>query len=318
MKSIKPIIAFCSIAIAASALVAKDKKDLSEIGHRRVASGPNFYSVEKEIALGQQLALEVQRQARIVEDPMLSEYVNRLCQNLARNSDVAFPVSLKIIESDDVNAFTLPGGFLFINTGLIRLTETEGELAAALSHELAHVAARHATRQATRNEMLNIAALPLGTLGGLGGVIARQVASLGIPLGFLKFSRAFESEADLLGLEYLYQAGYDPNASVDLFERLEAAERRKPGSVSRLFNTHPLTADRLQKTQENIAELLPGKPQYVITTSDYEDMRKRLIRLQNPEKVEAVDRTRPKSRRRVIHTDGSESEERPVLHRMEE
>ncbi len=275
------IVLFC-LVVGASAVSARSKKfDPTEIGHRKVASGPNFYSAEKEMALGQQLALEVQRQARIVDDPLLSEYVNRLCQNLARHSDVTFPVTLRIIESDEINAFTLPGGFIFINTGLIRLTETEGELAAALSHELAHVAARHATRQATRSEMMNIATIPLGAMGGLSGVLARQAAGLGIPLGFLKFSRAFEAEADLLGLEYLYQAGYDPNASIDLFERVEAAERRKPGSVSRLFDSHPLTSDRLLKAQRNIAALLPGKPEYVITTSEYEAMRKRLIGLQN-------------------------------------
>ncbi len=302
------------LAVLAIPGYGRDKrKDPTKIGNRRVAHGPNFYSVEKEMALGRQLAIEVQRQARLLKDPITSEYVNRLGQNLVRNSDVTFPVIIRIIESDELNAFTLPGGFVFVNTGLIRLTETEAELAAAMAHELAHVAARHATRQATRDQMVNLATIPLGVAGGWAGIAARQAAGIGIPLGFLKFSRVFETEADLLGLQYLYAAGYDPSASIDIFERIESTERRKPGAISKLFDTHPMTADRIRSTQKNIDAILPGKPEYVVNTSEYEDIRARLIKLQS--RTKAGDPSRPRLRKMPEAVD---SEDQPVLHRRQD
>jgi beta-barrel assembly-enhancing protease len=253
------------------------KTDPSDIGARKVDGGLNFYSIEKELALGRQLAIEVEKQAKMFDDPIVTEYVNRLCQTLARHSDVTFPVSIKIVESDQLNAFTLPGGHLFIDTGLIRLSESESELAAAIAHELAHVAARHATRQATASKMANIATIPLIFVSGPLGAIVQNVANVAIPMGFFKFSRVFEAEADMLGLQYMYDAGYDPSASVDIFERLESMEKKKPGTVGQLFNTHPVTADRINKSQKNIQAILPPKPEYVVNTSDYEEVRQRLV-----------------------------------------
>jgi predicted Zn-dependent protease len=270
--------ALCVSAEDSGAQGKKGKKtDPADIGIRKVDGGPNFYSIEKELALGRQLAIEVEKQAKMFDDPIISEYVNRLCQTLARHSDVTFPVSIKIVESDQLNAFTLPGGHLFIDTGLIRLSETEGELAAAIAHELAHVAARHATRQATASRMANIATIPLIFVSGPLGAIVQNVANVAIPMGFFKFSRVFETEADLLGLQYLYEAGYDPAASVDIFERLESMEKKKPGTVGQLFNTHPVTADRIHRSQKNIQAMLPPKSEYVINTSDYEEVRERLV-----------------------------------------
>jgi predicted Zn-dependent protease len=269
-----------ALILAAVPAIAKDKKkDASQIGDRNVAKGINIYSLDKELALGKQLAIEVAREARMLDDPIVAEYVNRLGQNLVRNSDVAFPVMFQLIESDEINAFTLPGGFIFINTGLLKLSENEAELASAMAHEIGHAAARHATRQATRNELIQMGSIPLAVVGGWAGVLARQAANIGVPMAFFKFSRAFEAEADLLGVEYLWKSGYDPNASIDLFERVEATERKKPGSVSKLFRTHPLTEDRIVKTQENIANLLPGRNEYVINTSEYEAVRARLVAL---------------------------------------
>jgi predicted Zn-dependent protease len=290
-----------AVLIPAAMLCASDenkkdtnkKNDPAEIGNRKVDGGPNFYSLERELALGRQLSLEVEKQAKLFEDPIVCEYVNRVVQNLARHSDVTFPVSIKIIESDQPNAFTLPGGHMFIDTGLIRLTESESELAATLAHELGHVAARHATRQATQGTLANIATIPLSILGGPAGMIARNAASIAMPMSFLKFSRVFETEADQLGLQYMYEAGYDPSGSVDIFERLESMEKKKPGTVAQLFNTHPMTSDRIQKAQKNIRNQLPAREEYVMNTSEYEDVRARLLSMLNYRKMTATPDRRP-------------------------
>jgi predicted Zn-dependent protease len=270
-----------SLALAAAAVLpAKDKKDDPDaIGTRNVAGSVNFYSIEKELALGKQLAIEVEKQVKIVDDPIVSEYINRLGQSLVRHSDVTFPVSFKVIDSAEINAFTLPGGHIFINTGLIGLSANESQLAAAMAHELGHAAGRHATRQATRREIAGLGAIPLIVLGGLPGLAASGAAGTVVPLAFLKSSREFENEADLFGIEYLWKAGYDPDASIDLFESMESTERRQPGSVAKLFRSHPLTPDRIEKTQKNIDRLLPTRDQYIINTSEYEEMRARLAEI---------------------------------------
>jgi predicted Zn-dependent protease len=278
------VLAAVSIHVAA---FAKDKKkDPTEIGDRNVSKGLNFYTLDQEMALGKQLSLEVEKQARIVDDPIVSEYINRLGQNLARNSDVTFPVTFKLIESDEINAFTLPGGYIFINAGLLELSGNEAELASAIAHEIGHAAARHATRQASRDRLVSIGTLPLAMLGGPAAGLAMRAA---VPMAFMRFSREFETEADLLGLQYLWKSGYDPTASIDLFEALESTEKREPGSVSRLFRAHPLTPDRIEKTQKNIDKLLPARAEYVINTSEYEDIRTRLeeISKKTPESLKA-------------------------------
>ena len=218
-------------------LAADDKeKDPDQIGNRKVDGGVNWYSMEKEIAMGKQYAMEIERQAKIVDDPMIAEYVNRVGQNLVRNSDVKVPVSIKVLETDEPNAMALPGGFFFVNTGLLKLAQNESEIAGVMGHELAHIAARHATRQMTRAGIVNLATIPMMILGGgwaMYGIY--QATNLLIPVTFLKFSREFESEADMLGLQYMYKAGYDPNGFVDMFERLESMEKRKPGTLSKMF-----------------------------------------------------------------------------------
>ncbi|HVX66381.1 MAG TPA: M48 family metallopeptidase [Bryobacteraceae bacterium] len=292
-------------AVTAFALLAppagygKDKKkDPDEIGNRDVGRGINMYSLEKEIGLGKQLAQEVERQAKLIDDPVVSEYVNRVGQNLVRNSDAKVPFTIKVIDSEEVNAFALPGGFFFVNSGLIMKAESEAELAGVMAHEIAHVAARHGTRQATRGTIANLATIPLIFMGGWTGYGVRQAASVLVPVGFLKFSRGMESEADLLGLEYMYKTGYDPTAFVDFFEKIQTLEKRKPGTMAKVFSTHPLTDDRIKTAQKNIQEILKAKPEYVVSTSEFDGVKARLMALENRHKIDDKDLNKPRLRKK--------------------
>ena len=312
------------IAPESLAAQTKDKKlDPEQIGNRNVGSGVNFYSLEREIALGKQLAQEIERQAKFVDAPVPAEFVNRIAQNLSLNSDVKIPVTAKLIDSSEVNAFALPGGFLFVNSGLLLKTETEAELASVMAHEIAHVAARHGTRQASRGQVINLASLPLIFLGGWAGYAIRQGANLAVPVAFLKFWRSFEQEADLLGLQYIYKAGYDPTAFIDFFERMEAMEKRKPGTVSQLFRAHPKMETRIKFTQKNVQELLAAQPQYVVSTSEFQEVKQQLAVLTNARRA-TPEKTGPTLRRspgtgRTPTEDGEntrpDQDERPTLER---
>lgn len=301
------LLAFVATAFAQDSAPRK-RDDPSQIGSRDVGKGVNYYSLEREMALGKQLAQEVQRQAKTVDDPLVSEYINRLGQNLVRNSDARVPFTFQVIEGDSPNAFALPGGYVFVYTGLIKIADEEDELAAALAHEIAHVAARHMTRQATKSQIVGLASVPVGVLlgGGLGGAVVRQGANVGIPAAFLHFTRKDETEADYLGVQYLYAAGYDPNGAISIFEKLESLERKQPGTVARIFSTHPMDASRIQKTEEEIGRILPAKDEYVVNTSEYTAMRQRIIDQEARKKTagavegQAVDPDRPTVRRRDL------------------
>ncbi len=274
------------------------EKNPDDIGDRNVAGKVNFYSLEKEIALGKQLAQQVERGSKVVNDPVVSEYVNRIGQNLVRNSDAKVPFTIKVIEDPSVNAFALPGGFFFVQTGLILKADNEAELAGVMAHEIAHVAARHGTRQATRGEIAQLATIPLIFMGGAAAYGIYEASGLIVPMGFLKFSRNFEAEADYLGVQYMYKTGYDPGAFVDFFEKIQTLEKRKPGTIGKLFATHPPTDDRIKKSQEEIAGLKP-RPEYVVTTSEFDDVKARLAMLENqkrPDKT-AADPNKPTLRR---------------------
>src|SRR5437867_5975103 len=213
------------------------KEDVNAIGNRGVGKGLDFYSLEKEIALGKQLAQEVERSAKLIDDPVVTEYVNRVGQNLVRNSDARVPFTIKVIDSDVVNAFALPGGFFYVNSGLVLRANEESELAGVMAHEISHVTARHGTRGQSRAEVAQLAMIPLILLGpgGWAGYGIYQGLNLSIPIAFLQFSRSFEAEADYLGLQYMYKAGYDPNAYITFFERVQAEEKRHPGTIPKLF-----------------------------------------------------------------------------------
>jgi beta-barrel assembly-enhancing protease len=325
--------AFALSALLASlsvspAFAGKNKKDdPDEIGNRDVGKGMNFYSIEKEIALGKQMAQEVERQAKIVDDPIVAEYVNRIGQNLVRNSDAKVPFTIKVIDSEEINAFALPGGFFFVNTGILLNADNEAEMAGVMAHEIAHVAARHGTRQATRGDLVNYGSIPLIFLGGWTGYAIRQGMGLAIPMGFLTFSRTFEAEADKLGLEYMYKAGYDPESFVDFFEKVQSQEKRKPGTMSKVFSSHPPTDDRIKAAQKNIEELLKAKPEYVLSTSEFNDVKARVTAMHNRRKIDDTkDSGRPTLRRNPngqIDANGDEKapkaddDDRPTLKRRD-
>lgn len=317
-----------SLSLTPSSFAEDKEKNPDDIGNRDVGKGVNFYSLDKEIALGKQLAQEVERQSKIVDDPIVAEYVNRLGQNLVRNSDAKVPFTIKVIQSAEVNAFALPGGFFFVNSGLILKADNEAELAGVMAHEIAHVAARHGTRQATRGQLINYGSIPLIFMGGWTGYGIYQAASVLVPIGFLQFSQRMESEADLLGLEYMYKAGYDPTAFVDFFEKIETLEKRKPGTMSKVFSTHPPTDARIRASQKNIQEYLKAKPEYVLTTSEFNDVKGRLLAMHNKRKIDSpADANRPTLRRSPGSSGGtvgaddggntpaSDDEDRPTLKR---
>jgi predicted Zn-dependent protease len=318
------VLTFAAILLLSCPLVAADKKekDPDEIGNRDVGKGVNFYSIEKEITLGKGLAQQVERQAKIIDDPVVAEYVNRLGQNLVRNSDAKVPFTIKVIDTEEINAFALPGGYFFVNSGLILKADTEAELAGVMAHEIGHVAARHGTRQATRGEIAQLATIPLIFMGGWAGYGIRQAASVAIPIGFLSFSRAMEAEADLLGLEYMHKAGYDPIAFVDFFEKVQSLEKKKPGTMSKVFLTHPPTDNRIAIAQKHIQELLKERPEYVVTTSEFNDVKARLMALHNKRKVDNENLNRPTLRKAPGSSSGNDtdrgkgdSEDRPTLKR---
>ena len=302
------------------------KSDVNAIGNRKVGSRGlgDWYSLDTEIRMGKEYAQQVEASSKLIQDPVITEYVNRIGQNLVRNSDAQVPFTIKVVDSDEVNAFALPGGFFYVNSGLILAADEEAELAGVMAHEIAHVAARHATRQMTRAQWANIGTIPLIFVGGGIGYAIRSVAGLALPMTFLSFSRGFESEADYLGLQYMYKSGYDPNAFVQFFEKLQAREKKKPGTLAKAFSTHPPTPDRIAHSQDEIARILPARPQYIITTSEFDDVKSRLAAVENRRKViDNKDANKPSLRRTAQTTDKSGStdktdDDRPTLHRRDD
>jgi hypothetical protein len=303
-----------------------NRSDVDAIGNRKIGGRGmgNWYSLETEIRMGKQYAMQVESSVKLVQDPVVTEYVNRIGQNLVRNSDAQVPFTIKVIDSDEVNAFALPGGFFYVNSGLLLAADEEAELAGVMAHEIAHVAARHMTRQMTRAQWANIGTIPLIFIGGGIGYGIYEAAGLGLPLTFMKFQRNFEAEADYLGLQYMYKTGYDPQAFISFFEKIQAKEKKKPGTLAKAFASHPQTPDRIEKSQQEIATILPARTQYVVSTSEFDDVKSRLSTIENRHKViEEKDGTRPSLRRtsttdKSAGTDKSGDDDRPTLKRRDD
>jgi predicted Zn-dependent protease len=302
------------------------KTDVDAVGNRNVGCGRgvgNWYTVEGQVARGRVYAQQIESQIKLVNDPVVTEYVNRIGQNLVRNSDAQVPFTIKVIDSDVVNAMALPGGFFYVNSGLVLAADEEAEMAGVMAHEIAHVAACHYGREMTRANLLQMASIPFIFMGGVIGYAGYEAASIGIPLTFFKFSRGFEAEADYLGVEYMYRAGYDPSAFVSFFEKIQAMEKKKPGTLSKAFETHPQTPDRIEKSQEEIRKILPAKAQYIVTTSEFDEVKARLAAIENKHKLlDQKDGNKP-SLRRTSNTDSKSGntqpdDDRPTLKRRDD
>lgn len=302
--------------------------DVNAVGTRDIGARGmgNWYSTETEIKEGKSVSMEVERSVKFINDPVVTEYVNRIGQNIVKNSDAKVPFTIKVIDTDEINAMALPGGFFYVNSGLILAADNEAEMAGVMAHEIAHVAAHHAMREQTRMNYANLGSIPLMiflpySMAGYGIYEATQLA---VPITFLKFSREFEAQADLLGVEYMYRAGYDPQAFAAFFEKIQNLEKTKPGLVSKAFSDHPQTPDRIESTQNEIAHLLPPKDEYVITTSEFDDVKARLARIENKRKLrDGQDQKKPSLRRAnngQNTPDGQTKtdDDRPTLHRRDD
>jgi beta-barrel assembly-enhancing protease len=302
------------------------KNDVDAVGDRNVGCDRgvgNWYSVETQVARGRQYAQMVESQVKLINDPVITEYVNRVGQNIVRNSDSQVPFTIKVVDSDVVNAMALPGGFFYVNSGLLLAADEEAELAGVMAHETAHVAACHYAREMTRANLLQMMSMAAIFIGGPIGYGVYQGMGLGIPLTFLKFSRTFEGQADYLGVQYMYRSGYDPSAFISFFEKIQAMEKKKPGTLSKAFETHPPTPDRIEKAQEEIRKILPAKQEYIVTTSEFETVKARLAAIENKHKLlDQKDGNKPSLRRTSNPGDnngnGQSDDDHPTLKRHDD
>jgi len=303
--------------------------DVNAVGTRDIGGRGmgNWYSTETEIRMGKSYAMQLEKSVKFVNDPVVVEYVNRIAQNLVKNSDAKVPFTIKVIDSDEVNAMALPGGFMYVNSGLILTADDEAEMAGVIAHEISHVAAHHAVREQTRMNYAQLGTIPLIFIGGWTGYGIYEAAQIGIPLTFLQFSRGFESQADFLGVQYMYRSGYDPQAFVTIFEKLENLEKTKPHLIAKAFSSHPQTPDRIEATQKEIATLLPPRAEYVVTTSEFDDVKARLARLENKRKMnDAGKGSQPTLRRASSSTNDpnappdstQQGNDRPTLQRRDD
>jgi predicted Zn-dependent protease len=300
----------------------KDKENPLMIGKRNINKGNlDFYSLEKEAKLGRELSMQIEREGKFITDPVITEYINRVGQNIALRSDAKTPFTIKVIDSPDVNAFALPGGFLFVNSGLILAADSEAEIAGVMAHEIAHVAARHGVEQASKGKLFQYLSIPLIFVGGPIGMIVQNAAGLLVPLTFLKFSRGAEEEADRLGLQYMWAAGYDPTAMMSFFEKLKAKEKKEPGTLAKVFSSHPTTTNRIEKARKLLGRF-PDRDEYTISTSEFGAVKEKLLAITNQSKLDKGENGGPSLKRKPTlkrNPDGDDSEDgKPTLKRKTE
>ena len=305
-------------------------EDVNAVGNRDIGGRGmgNWYSTDTEIKMGKSYADQVDKSSHFITDPVVTEYVNRIGQNIVKNSDCKVPFTIKVIDSDEINAFALPGGFFYVNSGLILNADEEAELAGVMAHETAHVCAHHAVREQTRLNYAQLGTIPLIFMGGWTGYGLYEASGLAVPMTFLMFSREFEAQADYLGVQYMYRAGYDPQAFISFFEKVQALEKRKPGLVAKAFSDHPQTPDRILHSQEEIAHILPAKDEYLVTTSEFNDVKARLARIENKRRLtDSKDGKKPSLRRASTGSQdpnaqssdpNSSGDDKPTLHRRED
>ncbi|MFZ0631243.1 MAG: M48 family metallopeptidase [Acidobacteriaceae bacterium] len=295
--------------------------DVNAVGTRNIGGRGmgNWYSTESEIKMGKQYADMIEKSTKFITDPVVTEYVNRIGQNLVKNSDCKVPFTIKVIDTDQINAMALPGGFFYVNSGLILAADEEAELAGVMAHEIAHVCAHHAAREMTRANYAQIGMVPLIMMTGYSwtGYGIYEAAQLMIPVTFLEFSREFEAQADYLGIQYMYRAGYDPQAFVTFFEKIQNLEKQKPGIVAKVFEDHPQTPDRIEHSEEEIATILPPRDEYLVTTSEFNDVKARLARIENKRRLIDNRKGKPTLRRASTSDDGNGSDQ-PTLHRRDD
>lgn len=298
--------------------------DLNAIGSRNVGCNRglgNWYTLESQVRMGREFARQVEQTSHLITDPVVNEYVNRLGQNLVRNSDTRLPFTIKVLDVEQPNAFALPGGYMFVNAGTLLLADDESELAGVMAHEIAHVAACHSARESTRGTMAGLAMIPVVILtGGIAGIGVNQAANYGIPAVFSKFGRNFEAQADYLGVQYSYKAGYDPNGMINFFEKLQALEKKRPGFAMKLYGDHPQTPDRIVKSQHEIGAILPPRDQYIVDSSDFEQAKKRLeLIMKHRQQKDGKDSKEEPQLRRTAgddkNPDQKKDDDRPVIKR---
>jgi outer membrane biosynthesis protein TonB len=301
--------------------------DVGAVGTRDIGGRGlgNWYSTETEMKEGKGVSMEIEKSVKFINDPVVTEYVNRIGQNIVKNSDAKVPFTIKVIDSDEINAMALPGGFFYVNSGLILAADDEAEVAGVMAHEIAHVAAHHQMREQTRLNYAQFGTIPLIFLGGGLGYGLYEASGLAVPITFLKFSRDFERQADFLGIQYMYRAGYDPQALPSMFEKIEHLQKTKPNLVEKTFSDHPQTPDRILATQQEISHLLPPKDEYVITTSEFDSVKARLARIENKRKLrDGQNEKKPSLRRASTSPDANgqngqngSDDDRPTLHRRD-
>ena len=316
---VKIIVLLLAITIFVSPAIARKNGDVEKIGNRRITGGrvygifPNMITLEKEIELGRQVASEFEQTAFLLEDRVVNEYIDRLTQNIVRHSDAKIPFHVKVVDTDEVNAFAFPGGFFYVNKGLILEAENESELVGVIAHEISHIIARHATVRMSKGQYLQIAAIPAMVFGGYWAQMALQNGlGLAINLELLGVTRESEREADQLGVQYAWNAGYDPNGFVTFFEKLKAQEKDNHSRLAGWFRTHPSTEDRIVASMDE-QRYLPEKDSYIINTSEFDRMKARLQAIDDAQKAEEErdpdEIRRPTLRRRV--EDGAPNPDNP-------